>query len=100
MINAILNGIFSIVQGLVNVILAPIDLLLGNIPFVSDAANGIATFVQIIKNSIVWAWDIFPPLSKVAITGLLISIAFFWNATFSVKMLKLIYGWIQKIKFW
>lgn len=100
MINAIINGIWSVLQGLISVILAPIDLLLANIPFLNESAQGISNFVAIVKSAIVWAWDIFPPLTKVAVSSLFVAIAFFWSATFAVKMIKIAYGWIQKIKFW
>lgn len=100
MINAIINGIFSLVMSLINLILAPIDLLLNNIPHVSDATNGINSFVQIIKSAMTWAWDIVPDLTKLSLTGLFVTIAFFWSTIFAVKMLKMAWGWIQKIKFW
>ena len=100
MINAIINGIWSVLQGLVSIILAPIDLLLQNIPFLNEAAQGISNFVNIAKTTLAWAWDIVPPLTKTAITSLFLAIAFFWSATFSVKMIKIAYGWIHKIKFW
>lgn len=100
MINAIINGIWGVVQSLVSIVLAPIDLLLSNIPGVSEATQGLANFVQIIKDSIVWAWDLIPPLTKVGVEALLLAVAFFWNATFAVKMIKIVYGWLQKIKFW
>lgn len=100
MINAIINGIWSVVQSLISVVLAPIDLLLNNIPGLSEASTGFSSFVQLIKSSITWAWDIIPPLTKIAVEALLLAIAFFWSSTFAVKMIKIVYGWLQKIKFW
>lgn len=100
MINAIINAIWNVLQGLVSVILAPIDLLLQNIPFLNEASQGIASFVNVVKNSLSWAWDIIPNLTKTAISGLFLTIAFFWTITYSVKLIKIAYGWIQKIKFW
>lgn len=100
MINAIINGIFSVLQGLLAVILLPIDLLLANIPVLNDAADGFARFVAIIKGVIAWSWDLIPNLTKTAILGAFVAIAFFWSAQFAVKMIKLVYKWIQKIKFW
>lgn len=100
MINAIINGIFTLVQSLISIVLAPIDLLLSTIPSVAEATQGITDFLAIAKDAMAWAWDIIPTNTKAALQGLFLAIAFTWSASFSVKMIKMAYNWIQKIKFW
>lgn len=100
MINAIINGIFTVVQSLISIVLAPIDILLSSIPNVAEATAGITNFITIAKNAMAWAWDIIPANTKIALQALFVVIAFTWSATFSVKMIKMAYNWIQKIKFW
>lgn len=100
MINAIINGIFSVLQGLISLVLAPIDLLLSNIPGINDAVSGINNFVQIIKNTIAWALDIIPPMTKTALSALFLAFAFFWGVGYTIKLIKITYNWIQKVKFW
>lgn len=100
MINAIVNGLFSVLQGLIAVVLAPIDLILGNIPALNELADGVANFKNIIANAIPWAFDFIPPATKVAIATWILAMLFFWNAQRTVSLIKMTYNWIQKIKFW
>ena len=100
MINAIINGIFSVVQGLIAVVLAPIDLLLSGIPGLNEAAQGITNFRSSIANIIAYPMDLLTPLMLSAVSGFILARLFFSNASRAVSMIKLAYNWLQKIKFW
>ena len=102
MINAIINGIFTVLQTLLAVVLAPIDLLLANIPSLNDAANAVGTFRSIISSAMIWVGDFFNvfPLFASAFFGFVTAWIFFSNASRAIHLIKITYNWIQKIKFW
>lgn len=100
MINAIINGIWWVVQALIAVVLAPIDLLLQNIPGLVDAANGVSNFRQTLASLITWPMDFLTPPMLSAIFGFILAWLFFANASRAVSLIKLGYNWLQKIKFW
>ena len=100
MINAIINGLFTIVQWLIALVLAPIDLLLANIPVLSDAANGISGFINYLSNALIWPMDFMNPVLKSAFFGFLTAWIFFSNQQRAVSLIKLAWNWLQKIKFW
>lgn len=100
MINAIINGIWTVVQTLISVVLAPIDLLLQNIPVLNDAADGILSFRSFLGQSIAWPMDFLTLPMQTAIFGFIIAWLFFANASRAVSLIKLAYNWLQKIKFW
>lgn len=103
MINAIINGIFYIVQTLIAVVLAPIDLLLANIPSLTEAANGVAQLRTWFYNNLRFFMGTNGFLNdtlKTAIIGSLTAMIFFYNSQRAVSLIKLAYNWLQKIKFW
>lgn len=58
MINAIINGMMSLIISLVNVILSPIDLLISQfLPSLDNALNGFASFLTTSSTYIGWVID-------------------------------------------
>lgn len=100
MINAIVNGLFTLVQGLIAIVLAPIDLLLSGIPGLVEAANGVQTFRSNLANIIAYPMDLLTPVMLSAVFGFITARLFFANASRAVSLIKLAYNWLQKIKFW
>lgn len=103
MINAIINGIFYIVQTLIAVVLAPIDLLLQNIPSLNEAANSISTLNTNIFTYTRYFLGINGFMNNAlrsAFIGGITAWLFFANSQRAVSMIKLAYKWLQKIKFW
>lgn len=103
MINAIINGIFYIVQTLIAVVLAPIDLLLANIPGLTQAATGMENFFYLLYRYLAYFVGIngfIIPALKTALIGMLTALLFFYNSQRAVSLIKLAYNWLQKIKFW
>lgn len=100
MINAIINGIFSIVQWAIAIVLAPIDLLLANIPYLSEAAQGVSDFRTFLQNGLYWVLDFQTPAFRGAITAFVLAWIFFANTSFAVHSIKVAFKWLQKIKFW
>ena len=103
MINAIINGIFYVVQTLIAVVLAPIDLLLANIPGLTNAANGVSqlrTWLYQNLTHFVGTNGFFNNTLKTAVIGMLTAMIFFYNSQRAVSLIKLAYNWLQKIKFW
>lgn len=102
MINAIINGIFSLLQILLAVVLAPIDALLANIPSLNTAAQSIVNFRSILSSALNWVGDFFNvfPLFASAFFGFVTAWLFFSNASRAIHLIKITYNWVQKIKFW
>lgn len=100
MINAIINGLFTVVQWLVALILAPIDLLLANIPVLNEAANGISSFLFYLADALRWPMDFLTTPLKTALFGFLTAWIFFSNQQRAVSLIKLAWTWLQKLKFW
>lgn len=60
MVNAILNGFFNLVIGLVNTLLTPIDNLINtSIPAFGDVLNIFYNFITLITNFIIWVLSYF-----------------------------------------
>lgn len=58
MINAIINGIMSLIMTLVNVVLSPIDLLISNyLPSLDDALGAFSGFLNLCGTYIGWCID-------------------------------------------
>lgn len=101
MINAIISGIFKLVQWIIAIELSPIDLLLSGVPFLAEAANGIQAFRSYLVNGLVWILDVVQvPAFKTVITAWILTWIFFANTQFAVQSIKLAFKWLQKLKFW
>lgn len=98
MIKLIINGLMTLVISLVNVILAPIDLLIENsLPSLSNALDYISNFFDYIGGVVPWV------ISYTGISSEIISItidlfAFVLSIPLVVHTVKLAISWYNKLK--
>lgn len=98
MIKAIINGIFSMVIGLVSIILTPIDLIISNaLPGLSEAFTSMGNLFNLIGSSMAWGLSVFG-LSPIAINILTLYYTFILTVPVVVWMVKLAIQWYDKIK--
>lgn len=98
MINTILTGIFSLIIGLVNTILLPIEAIISNyIPSLDSAFSMVAMLFENLVNFIPWviSWT---GLNS-TIIGLIVSyFTFKLTVPFLVHTIKLAIAWYDKLK--
>ena len=98
MINAILKGIISLIIGLVNLILTPIDnLILTALPNLSNALTAVGNFLNLISNGIGWAVSL-TGLSNEALSLIVMYFTFKLTAPMLFYMIKLALSWYNKLK--
>lgn len=98
MINAILQGLFSLVIGLVNIILLPIDTLIETtLPSIADGLDMVSEFFNWVCGTIPWAMSWFG-LNDTVI-GLFVGyMTFSLTAPLIVSTIKLAIKWYDKLK--
>lgn len=97
MINFILNGIFTLVINLVNVILTPIDLLISNLlPDLSSALVAIGDFLGICVRSIGWCISL-TGLDNKTISLIITYFTFKLTAPLVISSIKLALKWYKAI---
>lgn len=103
MFKALLNVILKAVQGVINVVLLPINALIEPLfpSSITTAIGNFTTFVNTyIGSSIGWFSSLFPPIFRslvgLALTFTIAYYTFVWSYTAIIK----IWNVIQKIKFW
>lgn len=98
MIRAIINGIFSLIVSIVNVVLYPIDQLIETaLPTLSSWISAAGTFIGYCTQSIGWV------LSCIGITGNILSLiiayyTFKLTVPLLVHTIKLAIKWYDKLK--
>lgn len=98
MINAILTGIFNVIISLVQVLLAPIDILITNyLPDLANALTAVNEFLILVTSSIGWV------LSCLGIPGTVISLlviyyTFKLTVPYLVHLIKLALKWYNTLK--
>ena len=98
MINAILQGIISLIIGLVSIILTPIDnLIISALPDLANALNAVSAFFNIIAQGIGWAVSL-TGLSSAALGLIVVYFTFKLTAPMLFYMIKLALAWYNKIK--
>lgn len=98
MIRAIVNGIFDLVIGLVNVILAPIDLVIEQfLPSLNDVLSSISQFFNYLGNIIPWlsSWLHFPSWF---VSFVIAYFVFKLTVPLVVHTIKLAVAWYDKLK--
>lgn len=102
MINAILTGIFTFLQNVINILLTPIDLIFTTLfPNVSKYISIFENFLQnYIPSTLAWANNLLPPITQ-ELLGIYLTIMIgLATAVLSVHAYTFIYRLIQKIKLW
>lgn len=98
MIQAILNGVISLIIGLVDLILYPIDaLILSALPDLSHAFTAIANFLNMISSGLGWALSL-TGLSQETLSIIVLYFTFKLTAPMLFYMIKLALSWYDKIK--
>lgn len=98
MINAILTGIFNIIISLVQVLLAPIDLLISNyLPDLANVLTAINQFLTLITSSIGWVLSCLGIPSSV-INLLILYYTFKLTVPYLVHLVKLALKWYNTLK--
>lgn len=98
MINALLNGIISLIIGLVGTLLSPIDLIIEKaLPSLDTALNSINSFFNYIEWYIVWAAD-WTFLSFEIRSIIVAYFTFILTVPLAVSTIKLAIKWYEKLK--
>lgn len=102
MAKAIFTVLFKIIQGILNAILAPINLLVVNLlPDFSSMINTFNTSVSTyIGKGLAYFAYLLPPTTKQLISIYLLFLATYYTVTISVHSIIKIFKIIQRIKFW
>lgn len=103
MFKLLMNGLLSVLTGLINIILLPINALVEAL-FPNSIINAIGNFNTFVSTylggALGWFGNLFPPIFKslvvIALTFMIGYFTFVWTYTAIVK----IWNVIQKIKFW
>lgn len=98
MIKAIIKGIFNLVIGLVDVLLAPIDALISQfLPGLNDVLNAIGSFFSYILSFIPWlcSWLHLPSW---LITFVIAYYVFKLTVPLAIHTVKLAISWYDKLK--
>lgn len=98
MINAIIQGIFSLIMSLVNLILAPIDLLISKfLPSIADILNNISSFFDKLCEVVPWLMS-YTGLNKVVALAIVDIYVFILTVPVMVSAIKLALAWYNKLK--
>lgn len=98
MINVILQGIISLIVGLVSLILTPIDnLILNALPDLSNALTAVGNFLNLITNGIGWVVSL-TGLSNESLSLIVIYFTFKLTAPMLFYMIKLALSWYNRLK--
>lgn len=102
MINAIINGIFSLTQTVVYTVTAPISSLLS--PIVPDGleqvVGTIPSLLNYVSNILGYFLSLLPPLFRIFLGALLTFYVVAWPVSFAIENIDRALKLIQKLKFW
>lgn len=98
MINAILSGIFSLIIGLVNILLTPIDLAISAaLPDLSSAISAVGGYFQLALSNVGFAISM-TGLSSTSISILVLYYTFKLTLPITFATIKLAIKWYDKLK--
>lgn len=98
MINALLQGMISLIISLVNVILLPIDNIIASVlPDLSNSLNSVSHFLQLCLNSIGWVISL-TGLSSEVISLIILYFGFSLTAPMLFYLIKLALAWYDRLK--
>lgn len=98
MINAIVNGIMSLIMSLVNVILSPIDLLISQfLPGLDNAFTAIASMLNYASQYLGWVIDL-TGLSSETISLIVLFYTFKLTVPLLISTIKLAVKWYNALK--
>lgn len=98
MINAILKGIMSLIIGLVNILLTPIDLAIKSaLPDLADAISSIGSYFNLALENVGFAISL-TGLSSTAISIIVLYFTFKLTMPITFATIKLAIKWYDKLK--
>ena len=98
MIKGIINGIFKLVLGLVNVLLIPIDALISRyLPSLADALDYINDFFDYIGSFVPWVISYFG-FTDLVLNTIILVVTFILTVPLLVHTVKLALSWYNKLK--
>lgn len=98
MINAILSGIMSLIIGLVNILLAPIDLAIkAALPDLSSAISAVGSYFGLALQNVGFAISL-TGLSSTAISIIILYYTFKLTLPLTFATIKLAIKWYDKLK--
>lgn len=98
MINAIIQGIFSLIMSLVNLILAPIDMIISNfLPGMADILNNISSFFDKLSDVVPWLVS-YLGINKIVALAIIDIYVFILTVPLMVSAIKLALAWYNKLK--
>ena len=98
MINAILQGIMSLIIGLVSLLLYPIDaLIMSALPDLSNALTAVGGFLNLISQGVGWAVSA-TGLSNETLSLIVMYFVFKLTSPMLFYMIKLAITWYDKLK--
>ena len=102
MIKAILNGVMKLVTNIINIVLLPVNALIGNIfPNFSSSVSQFNSFVtNYVGGTISYFSSLLPPITRNVIAIWLTFLIVYYGVVWSYSLIVKIYNVIQKIKFW
>lgn len=102
LIKAILNGLLTVLTGVVSFLLTPINALVDNL--FPDMANAIATFNSFVDtylgSNLAYFFSMFPPIFKSLLVLFFTFCIAYYTVHFTYIALVKIFTIIQKVKFW
>lgn len=102
MIKALLNGIMKIVTSALDIVLLPVNALIGNLfPNMSNAISSFTTFVNTyIGGTLGYFFSILPPICRSIIILWFTFLITYYGVVWSYSLIVKIWNVIHKIKFW
>ena len=101
MIKAILNGLLTLLQAIIGIVLTPIDALMSNLwPDLANYILGAETLLANIGNGIAFVANFMPPLFKGLVILTLTTLMYYYTILWSYTVISKAWSLIQKVKFW
>lgn len=98
MIKKIISGIFKLIIGLVQVLLAPIDALISSaLPDLAAGINAVYSFLSLCMTSIGWVLSVFA-IPPGALSLLVLYYGFKLTVPIAISTVKLAIRWYDKLK--
>lgn len=102
MAKAIFKVLFKVISSITNIILAPINALIG--PLLPDFTAMLNTFTYVLNHyiagGITWFFSILPPMCKTYIIIYLTFLVAYYTISISVHLIMKVYTIIKNIKIW
>lgn len=101
MIKAIINGLLTLLMSVVNLVLTPINALIGSIfPGLGQYISGALTLLANLGNGIAFVCNFMPPLFKGLVVITLTTLMYYYTILWSYTLISKAWTLIQKVKFW